>query len=179
METKDYIEQLLQQYSSVYLNTKLDDTSPVFTTQSMSDFFNDLTSYQTYQDFTDQYTVKVDDNPSNPKEVTADNAAALIGTAIDLIRDHEYTSTQCIVIHNRHFEKVQKLLHEFYQITVTADPEKSKYEQYLNTLIFLNSSFKVNQNAVLTKAGMQCCNDIYNWYEGIKGHINQFGAERT
>ena len=189
MEPKDYINEIMTQWASAYIHAdktllksdiSANDSNYIFTTQSMADFFNELTTWSSNDsmvstnDIIDSTTN--DTNPSAPNKDTSVNVSSFIGHASDLIKNHGYKSTQCIVIHNRHFEKVQKLLHDFYKISITEGPNKAQYEQYMNTLIFLNTSFKTNQNVILTKAGMQYCNDIYNWYESIKGYINNFGA---
>jgi hypothetical protein len=96
-----------------------------------------------------------------------------------IVKEFGYTDMQVQITHNKHFEKIQSLLTEFNSLTCNKESDKVLSNIYSEHLIRFLSSFKLNQQAILTKHGMQYCNDIYNWYEGIKGYINTGGAKRT
>jgi hypothetical protein len=150
----------------------------IFATGSVIDVLNDITA-GTYIE-ADQYSMWSDDNTSaigasKPEEIIdtkkenpmSDKASWISGGEL-LLNEYNYTLTQVTVLHNRHFEKVQYLMTEFYKIKVTDGSNREKYDTYMSDLIYLNTAFKTSANLVLTKKGMAHCNDIYNWYEGIK-----------
>jgi hypothetical protein len=74
-----------------------------------------------------------------------------------------------MVMHNRHHDKIKYMLYLFYKFKIESGPEQETYTTYFTDLVYLNSAFKsTTTTVVMTKKGMQRCNDIYNWYESIK-----------
>lgn len=185
MEPNDYLNKLLEDVSkyyvasgssntlySNYLNAGIPDEN-LFTSQSIVDLFDALSVDLNANTNTKSNTVN---NRSVDKETPKFDVSKCIGEGSKLVKEFGYTDMQVQITHNRHYEKIQTLLNEFYKLTITTGPDKDLYETYFEHLVYFNATFKTNSRATLTKQGMQYCNDIYNWYEGIKGHLDKFGA---
>jgi hypothetical protein len=186
MEPKDYYQDSLQSY--FHNKYDLSENSDLFSSSSVIDMLNDMlkdyntdigTTLKTWKDTINTINDTEDNLDNVPKAVNYIDEADWIAGGEVLMKEHDYKSTQITILHNRHYEKVQYLLHTFYKFQVTEGPEKEKYETYMSNLIFLNTSFKTSVNLVLTKKGMERCNDIYNWYESVKRNVEFIGAPRT
>lgn len=188
MEPDDYFNKLLEEvnkyytYSTTgslmnsgYINANdLVTDKDLFTSHSIVDLFDDISV-----DLNGTVTTKSNNtvnNRSAKKETNKFDISKCIGDGARLVKEFGYTDMQVQITHNRHYEKIQTLLNEFYKLTITDGPNKELYETYFEHLVYFNATFKTSQWSTLTKQGMQYCNDIYNWYESIKGHIDKFGA---
>ena len=178
MDSNDYLSIVMENINKYYThntgslstNSFVDTNSAdLFTSQSIVDMFNDISIEL-------GGTV---DNHSTKKETIKFTISDYIGDGSRLVKEFGYTDMQVQITHNKHFEKIQSLLTEFNSLTCNKESDKVLSNIYSEHLIRFLSSFKLNQQAILTKHGMQYCNDIYNWYEGIKGYINTGGAKRT
>lgn len=194
MEPNDYLNKLLEDVNnyytassssntlySNYLNANNFPDKDLFTSQSIVDLFDDLSVDLSNGNIINGHiTTKSNTNTVNNRsakaETTKFDVSKCIGEGSKLVKEFGYTDIQVEITHNRHYEKIQSLLNEFYKLTITKLPDKDLYETYFEHLVLFNATFKTNSRATLTKQGMQYCNDIYNWYEGIKGHLNKFGA---
>ena len=144
---------------SLSTNTFVDaNSADLFTSQSIVDLFNDITI-----DLSG--TVG---NHSTTKETIKFDISDYISDGSRLVKEFGYTDMQVQITHNRHFEKIQVLLNKFNNFKCNKESDKVLSIMYSKHLIDFLNSFKLNQRAILTKQGMQYCNDIYNWYEGIK-----------
>ena len=167
MEPNDYLNNLMKDINKYYTyttgslstNTFVDaNSADLFTSQSIVDLFNDITI-----DLSG--TVG---NHSTTKETIKFAISDYISDGSRLVKEFGYTDIQVQITHNRHFEKIQLLLNKFNNFKCNKESDKVLSIMYSEHLIDFLNSFKLNQQAILTKQGMQYCNDIYNWYEGIK-----------
>lgn len=192
MEPNDYLNKLLEDVNKYYTASSSSNTvygnylnannlpdKDLFTSQSIVDLFDDLSiDLNNGNIINGNITTKSNtvNNRSAKKESLKFDVSKCIGDGARLIKEFGYSDIQVEITHNRHYEKTQTLLNELYKLTITTGPDKDLYETYIGHLVYFNTTFKTNSQATLTKQGMQYCNDIYNWYEGIKGHLNKFGA---
>jgi hypothetical protein len=190
LEPDDYFNKLLKEVSKYYTSNTSSSLSTLgsnymiandlatdkdlFTSQSIVDLFDDISV--DLNNNTNTKSNNTVNNRSAKKETIKFDVSKCIGEGARLVKEFAYTDMQVQITHNRHYEKIQTLLNEFYKLTITTGPDKDLYETYFEHLVYFNATFKTNSRATLTKQGMQYCNDIYNWYEGIKGYIDKFGA---
>lgn len=149
--------------SNDYLN--IVSNNELFTTQSLFDLFDNLSV-----DLNNQINNDVTSSHSNS---LPNSIYILNGTRLETEFGYSvgYTDTQVQIIHKRHFDQIRNLLNDFYKFKI-PESDKSQHLNYSTQLTHLNNVFRSNETAILTKYGMQYCNDIYNWYEKITRHIN-------
>jgi hypothetical protein len=185
--TNDYMNKILEEYYKYYLsnssNSSLSTTNiaDLFSSQSVWDVLS-----ETYADANAPTTWQVSGTVTNVTS-TSDNkfysdnhSNHLIVNGDLLMKDYNYSKSQVMVMHNRHHDKIKYMLDLFYKFKIASGPEQETYTTYFEDLVYLNSAFKsTTTTVVMTKKGMQRCNDIYNWYESIKRTAEFIGAPRT
>jgi len=177
MQPNDYMNKILEEYYTHYLskssNSSLStiNTADLFSSQSvwdvLSETYADANKPTTWENSND--TTNVDSIVDNTTTYSNNHSDDLIVNGDALIKEYNYSKSQVMVMHNRHHDKIKYMLYLFYKFKIESGPEQETYTTYFTDLVYLNSAFKsTTTTVVMTKKGMQRCNDIYNWYESIK-----------